>query len=128
MISTKHPRLVVPAVMAALGTVVALASWIGTGWGAGAAVELVTIVATIGYLVLGGRDTDVGALLGSRPDERQASVGLRATALAGLVLGVVALAGLVIAAAVGRTVWPFALFCLVGGVSFAVGVLIYRDR
>jgi hypothetical protein len=128
VISTKHPRLVVPAVMAILGTVIAIASWIGAGWGAGVGVELVTIVAAIGYLVLGGRDSDVGALIGSRPDERQASVGLRATALAGFVLTVVALGGLVIASAMGRTVWPFSLFCIVGAVSFVVGLLIYRDR
>ena len=40
------------------------------------AVEVVTIIGACGYYLLGARDSDVGALFGSRPDERQASIGI----------------------------------------------------
>jgi hypothetical protein len=128
VISTKHPRLIVPAVMAVGGTALAIGSWIDAGWGAALGIELVTVIATGGYFALGGRDSDVGALIASNPDERQASIGMRAAALSGTTLVVVALGGVVIATAMGRFVWPFLLFSLVGGASYVVGLIIYRDK
>jgi hypothetical protein len=128
VISTKHPRLIVPTVMAVGGTALAIGSWIGAGWGAALGIELVTVIATCGYYVLGGRDSDVGALIASNPDERQASIGMRAAALSGMTLVVVALGGVVIATAMGTFVWPFLLFSLVGGASYLVGLIIYRDK
>jgi hypothetical protein len=124
----RHPRLVVPVVTVVLGSAIALGAWIGTGWGAALAVELVTVIAAGGYYFLGGKDTDVGALFGSRPDERQASIGLRATALTGNVMVLVAIGGVVIATATGSSAWPFFLFCLVGAAAFLIGLVIYRDR
>jgi hypothetical protein len=96
--------------------------------GAALAVELVTIIGACGYYFLGGKDSDVGALFGSRPDERQASIGLRATALTGNVMVLVAISGVVIATATGSSAWPFFLFCSVGAATFLVGLVIYRDR
>jgi hypothetical protein len=98
VIFTKHPRLLVPTVMAVVGTAIAFDSWIGKGWGAAFGTELVTVIASCGYFVLGGRDSDVGALIASKPDERQAGIGMRAAALSGVALGVVALGGVVIVA------------------------------
>jgi hypothetical protein len=128
VISTKHPRLIVPAVMAVGGTALAIGSGIGAGWGAALGSEVVTVIATCGYFVLGGRDSDVGALIASKPDERQASIGMRAAALSGITLVVVALGGVVIATAMGTFVWPFLLFSVVGGTSYLVGLIIYRDK
>jgi hypothetical protein len=128
VISTKHPRLIVPAVMAVGGTALAIGSWIGAGWGAALGCELVTVIATCGYFALGGRDSDVGALIASKPDERQASIGMRAAALSGMTLVVVALGGVVIATAMGEFAWPFLLFSVVGGASYLVGLIIYRDK
>ncbi len=125
---TTHPRLLVPGVMAVGGSTIALATLVSSGWGAALAVEAFTIAATIGYYVVGGRDSDVGAMLGGRPDERQ--------------VGVVALGGFVVATAVGSgnagddprhgrrlrlAVWPFALFCCVSAASFLAGLVIYRS-
>ena len=64
----------------------------------------------------------------SKPDERQASIGMRAAALSGITLVVVALGGVVIATAMGTFVWPFLLFSVVGGASNLVGLIIYRDQ
>jgi hypothetical protein len=126
MTTTKNSRLRVPAVMAIGGSAIALATLVNSGWEAALFVELFTIAATTGYYVLGGRDSDAGALFGSRPDERQMSVGMKATALAGNVMGIVALGGFVIATAMGAAIWPFALFCAVGAASFLAGLVIYR--
>ena len=128
MIQTRNPRLIAPAVTIVLGSAIAIGAWVGRGWGAALVIELGTVVGAAGYLVLGGRDSDVGALFGHSPDERQASLGMRATALAGNVLILVAIGGTVIAIAVGTPVWPFLLFCFVGGATYLVGLVIYRDR
>jgi hypothetical protein len=127
MTRTTRPRLRVPGVMAIGGSAIALATLVNSGWQAALPVEAFTIAATIGYYVLGGRDSDFGAIFGGRSDERQASAGMKATALAGSVTGVVALGGFVIATAVGSTIWPFALFCCVTAASFLAGLVIYRS-
>jgi hypothetical protein len=128
MIFTKRPRILVPAVMAIGGTAIAVGLWIGNGWRAALGVELLTVVAACGYLVLGGRDTDFGAMIASKPDERQASIGMRAAALSGVTLCIAALGGVVIATAMGRLVWPFLLFSVVGSTAYLMGLVIYRDR
>lgn len=124
---TAHRRLRVPGIMAIGGSAIALAALVRSGWEPALVVEAFTIAMSIGYSVLGGRDSDVGAILGERADERQTHVGMRATALAGMVTAVVALGGFVVATAVGSTVWPFALFSCVTAGSFLVGLAVYRS-
>ena len=82
MIMNRHPRLRAPAVMAIGGTVIAAAVVIGQGWAAAVPVEVVTIAAAIGYYVLGGRGSDLGAIVDRRTDERQESIRIAARALA----------------------------------------------
>jgi hypothetical protein len=96
--------------------------------GAALGIELVTVIGACGYYLLGSRDSDVGALFGSRPDERQASIGMRAIALTVNVLILVAIGGVVIATATGISAWPFFLFCSVGAATFLIGLFIYGDR
>lgn len=128
MIRTRNRRLVIPAVTVALGSAMAVGAWIGSGWGAALSIEIVTVGGAVAYFVLGGRDTDVGAMLGARPDERQTSIGMRSTALTGLVLILVAVGGLVITMALRRPAWPFLLFSVVGGITYLAGLVVYRDR
>jgi hypothetical protein len=128
MIGAKHPRLIVPAVAIGLGSAIAVGAWIGSGWGSALAIEVITIAGALVYLILGGRDSDVGALFGSRPDERQTSIAMRSTALTGNVLILMAIGGVVVATAVGRPVWPYLLFCVVGAITYVVGLAIYRNR
>lgn len=125
---TSRPRLLAPTVTIALGSAIAVGAWIGNGWHAALGIELVTVVGACGYFLLGGRDSDIGALIGSKPDERQASIGMRATALTGNVMILVAIGGVVIALAVGAPVWPFLLFCFVGAATYLIGLVLYRDR
>ncbi len=128
MIQTLNSRLRVPATMAVGGSAIAAASLVGNGWKSGLLVEIVTVAATIGYYVIGGRDTDIGAVMGSRPDERQATIGMRSAALTGNVLSWVAVGGFVVVTATGGELWPFALFCGVGGLTFVTGLMVYRHR
>lgn len=103
---TAQPRLRIPIAMAVGGTTIALATIVGRGLSSAAVVEAVTIVAAMAYYSIGGRDTDGGALFGARADERQAGVGLRASALAGRATTVVALIGFVIQTARGESTGP----------------------
>lgn len=128
MIMTRHPRLRAPAVMATGGTVIAAAVVIGQGWAAAAPVEAVTIAAAIGYYLLGGRSSDLAAIIGHRTDERQESIRVRARSLAAQVAGLAALIGYVIELARGSAVWPFELFVAVLAGSFLAGLVIYRTR
>ena len=105
-----------------------MGAWIGSGWGAAVGIETVTIAGAVLYYLLGGRDSDVGALVGSRPDERQASIGMRATALTGLVLILMAIGGVIVTSALAKPTWPFLLFCVVGGATYLTGLVIYRHR
>jgi len=119
-------RLRSPAVMAVGGTVIAGASALGSGWPAGVAVEVVTVAACAAYWVVGGRDTDVGAIIGSRPDERQTSVAMRASALAASVMAGVALVGFAVAVALHAAAWPFELVADTGAAAFVAGLFLYR--
>ena len=126
MMTIEHARLRRPVVTALGGSAIAVDALINSGWTNALAVEAVTVVATIGYYFLGGRDTDFGAMIGSQTDERQASIGVRARALSGCAMGAVAVAGFVIATAAGATTWPFELLCGVGVIAFLAGSVIYR--
>jgi hypothetical protein len=117
----------IPAVMAVGGTMIALALLIDARWQAALSSEVVTGLVAIFYYVLAGRDTDLGAMVGSRLDERQASIGMQAAAFSGTVTSVAAFVGGVIALALGKAAWPFLGICVVSGVSFLAGQFRYRS-
>jgi hypothetical protein len=126
--ATRHARLVVPATALVLGSAIAVGAWIGSGWGAAVGIEAVTLAGAVLYYFLGSRDSDLGALMGSRPDERQASIGMRSTALTGFVLILMAIGGVIVTSALAKPAWPFLLFCVVGGTTYLAGLVIYRNR
>jgi hypothetical protein len=79
------------------------------------------------YYVWGG-NTDLGAVIGSRADERQASVQMRVTALQGKVMTAAAIGAFLIAVVLKATIWPFAAFVAIAGISGLVGWAIYREN
>jgi hypothetical protein len=129
-----RPRLRIPAQMVALGAVLAVIFGAVQGWGV-AVVMLVSFSAlAAGYYVWGGKDTDRGAIVGSRADERQASLQMKVTALQGKVMTAAAALTYVVVV-VGRatfwpkvTVWPFAIPVVLAGLSGGAGWVIYRER
>ena len=122
-----RPRLRVPVAVAVLGTAATTAVAISQGWAAAVYVELAWIALAVGYYAWGGKDTDVGAVLGSRADERQASVEMKVTALQGKVMTAAAVVAFLIAVAVKATIWPFAILVVIAGLSGLAGWAIYRD-
>lgn len=123
MKSIRNPRLRAPVMMLAAGAVLAVAAGIGQGWGAAIAVAVVTIAAAVFYYGAGGRDSDYGALIGDRADERQALIKTRAEALSGTAICAAAVIGAIVALALRGpdhwgSYWPFVLVVVVGTVSY----------
>ena len=82
-------------------------------------IAIVALGNAVGWYVLAGNDSDDGALLGSRGDERQKLVGQKARALAGVVAMIAAYTGLLIALAVKRSdAWQFAALFAVTGFAY----------
>ena len=70
MMRPTRGRLRAPAAMLILGTGLAVAVLVVQGWHNAILVEVVTVIAAVGYFLVGGLDNDVGAIYGSRTDER----------------------------------------------------------
>ena len=117
MISFIPPRLRKPLGYALVGAVYA-AAWAlrgGDGWWWSVTIIVCWVPLVIGVYVRGGRDTDEGALAGSRADERLRLATTRARALALEVVMITAFAGVAAAIAVkGDWWWPFAVILGVG--------------
>ncbi|HEY1641895.1 MAG TPA: hypothetical protein VGG35_14490 [Streptosporangiaceae bacterium] len=119
-----RPRLRVPALYVLTGAALAAAFvahgggiWYGsiaTGIGFGAR--------AIRAYVTGGRDSDEGALAGSRADERLALLRTRSRALAGIAAAVAAFIGLTAGIAVRAAWWwPFALILAIALMAYLFG-------
>jgi hypothetical protein len=123
-----RPRLRKPLLRGMAGLVLAGAWAIGGGpaqWLA-IVIAIVAVGYAVGWYVWAGEDSDEGALLGSRADERQKLVGQKARALAGVVAMAAAYTGLVITLAVKRAdAWPFAALLLVTGFGYLFGLSQY---
>jgi hypothetical protein len=128
MMRLNRRRLRVPALMLILGTGLASAVTVGRGWHNAVSVEVVTFVAAAGYYLVGGLDNDMGALYGSRSDERQHMVRLRAQALTAQAMALGGLIGFMVEIARRAPTWPFVVILGVAVVSFPVGMAIFRDR
>jgi hypothetical protein len=122
-----RPRLRAPVSVAVLGTVAAAALAVAQGWASAVIVEVVAIALAVGYYVWGGKDSDLGAVIGSRADERQASLEMKVTALQGKVMTAAASIAFLIAVIVNGTIWPFAIFVALAGISGFAGWAIYRE-
>jgi hypothetical protein len=122
------PRARKPLRRAVAGLVLA-GAW-AIGGGAQRWLAIVIAISVLCYAgawyVWAGQDTDEGALLGSRADERQQMVGQKSRALAGVVATAAAYIGLVITLAVKRDdAWPFAIMLLVTGFGYLFGLSSY---
>jgi hypothetical protein len=127
MMKLSRDRVQVPAAMLILGTGLAAAVLVGQGWHNAILVEVVAVIAAVGYFLLGGLNNDVGAIYGSNGgDERQQMVRLRAQALTGVVTVLAAVIGFLVQIARRAPTWPFGVVVGVAAASFVVGLAIYR--
>lgn len=127
MTSFVSPRLRKPIIRALAGTGVAAAWAIGSPhWWLAIVIEVSTLGYSVGWYRWGGQDTDEGALIGSRADERQQIVGQQAMALAAKFALIGAYVGVVVTLAVKPAeAWPFVAVLAVGGFGYLFGLSQY---
>lgn len=119
-----RPRLRVPALYLLAGTVFA-AAWLvhgGNLWWVSILTEVSFGARAVRTYVTAGRDSDEGALAGSRADERLRLLRTRSRALAGIAATVTAFLGLTAAVAAQATWWwPFAVILAVTLLAYLFG-------
>jgi glucan phosphoethanolaminetransferase (alkaline phosphatase superfamily) len=125
MTARKHRRLWTPAIAVVAGTVIAVAVGIHQSWLSALVSELVVLGWAVSLYVIGGRDSDVGAVVGTQGDERQELVKLRAARLCLAVVVVAVVAGCLIAAATKHAIWPFQAGAVLIGVAYFYGLWFY---
>jgi hypothetical protein len=129
MLSFIRPRWRKPAWVVLAGTVFA-AAWVirgGRYWWLWVILVAAAVAARAFALYLwSGEDDDLGALAGSRADERQKLLSLRARALAFNVTALIAFAGLTAGIAVRATWWwPFAVILAANACGYLFGLSAY---
>jgi len=126
MMTFIRPRWRKPA-----GTVLAgagfAAAWIIRGgphwWLFATLVAVAALARAFGFYVWAGQDDDLGALAGSRADERQAELSKRSWALTGRVGMIAAFLGLTVAVALkAGWWWPFRVMLAVTAIAYGLGL------
>jgi hypothetical protein len=126
--ATRH-RSRTATILALGGGALALATWVGGEHGLAVGLLVFYALAALAAYLWSGRDTDVAAIMRAEGDERQRRLDHDATALAGLAMGITALVGAIISAAVNHgDIGPFGLICAVGGTTYAVSLAVLRSR
>jgi hypothetical protein len=124
-----RPRWRKPAWTVLIGAVFAAAWAIRGGphwWLWVSLVAVATAGRAFAFWAWAGEDDDVGALAGSRPDERQRQLSLRSRALACNFTALAAFAGLTAGVALGAIWWwPFAVILGVLGFGYLFGLSSY---
>jgi hypothetical protein len=128
MMKSIPPRLRASVIMLVGGAVITGVSVAAYGWSASLGVAIIAVVASAGYYVVAGRDSDFSAMLREQADERQAYRRLRIQALVGRITTLAAGTAFLAAVAAKITLWPFYIFITVPGVTFLAGWLVYRDH
>ncbi|HEY6277642.1 MAG TPA: hypothetical protein VIX86_15060 [Streptosporangiaceae bacterium] len=128
MMTFISPRLRKPLGIALAGALFA-AAWLVRGgplWWISIMTVIVTAVRVIFLYRMGGKDTDEGALAGSRADERQRLLSQRSRALACNFVVIAAFIGLTAAIAVTAAWWwPFLVILVVAGFGYLLGLSNY---
>jgi hypothetical protein len=121
-------RLRKPAGIALAGALFA-AAWLIRGgplWWVSILAVIAAAARAVSWYRMGGKDTDEGALAGSRADERQQLLSLRSRALACNLAVIAAFIGLTAAIAAKATWWwPFLVILAVAGFGYLLGLSNY---
>ena len=116
-------------VLIGFGALMSIAAWIGGQRGLAVALAVFYVLCTIGSELWAARGRgDVAAILRTSGDERQRSLDLRATAIAGIVTIVFCLGGALADLARGGSGNPWVLICGVAGASYAIALEVLRRR
>jgi hypothetical protein len=120
------PRLRAPLSILAGGAAIA-AVVPAHGWRPLLGLGLFTVLCAAGWYLAGGRDSDFGALIRDKADERQAYRRLKTQALVGIVMSAAVGVAYLAALAEKATLWPLGILIFVPGVTFIVGWVVYRE-
>jgi hypothetical protein len=123
--AVKNSRAYAPLWTIAIGSILAGAVAIGHTWGDALITEVVTLVVSLLYFFVTGRDSDVGAIYGQRSDERQRDVRARASRLGFVAAILAAYACAAVSVATNQSYWQADVIASVGGVSFLLGIARY---
>jgi len=122
-------RAATAVVFLGAGGALALATWIGGQRGLALGLVGFYLACAVVAYAWAGRDSDVGAALRAGGDERQRHLDRDATAIAGLVMIVLAIVGGITSAALnGGDLGVYGLFAAVGGATYAVAFAVLSRR
>ena len=121
-------RLHAPAILAVVSVAALAVGGATHGWSGVAYVLPIPIVVVVAFFVLGGRDTDTGALIRRDLDERQAHERLKVQALVGRIMSIAVAIAYTIAWATGTTLWPWGAMLGLMAAAFIAGRLFYAEH
>lgn len=122
-------RLWTPAVAGIGGSAISLAVGLGQhNWAATVIGEAVTAIAVVFIYLTAKKDSDLGAVLGLRADERQELIRLKASRVSAVVGVAGSVIACVIAAAINAAYWPFEALYIASGAAYLVSIRVYGAR
>jgi hypothetical protein len=98
------------------------------GWDSVPDVIPIPILIVVGLFLLGGRDSDAGAVVRRQVDERQAYQRLQVQALVGRALSIAVAIGYLVAVATRTTLWPWGSLLGVLTLTFVTGWWLYGEH
>ncbi len=127
LVHQRHRRFYVPVALLVGGFALSICLFLGGVVGAAQGIALTSVVGALVIYALSGRSGDVGAVLGSDRDERQAQLDIRARAITAVVL--FAVCGLLAAHEFlqGGRGQPYFDLCILAGVTY-LGALVWLKR
>jgi hypothetical protein len=116
------------AVLVVGGGAIAAATWVGGDHGLAIGLVVFYVVAASAAFLWAGGKGDVAAIMRVGGDERQRGLDRDATAITGMVMSLAAIVGAIIQTARTSDPGPYGVMCVVGGVSYVVGLIVLRRR
>ncbi len=126
MTNSKYGRLSVPFMAAVGGTAISLSVGLGQHhWEAIAIGETVTVLVVAFLFAASAQDSDIGAVLAHRSDERQELVRLQASRVSAFVAVTGSVVACVTAAARDATYWPYEAIYIAAGLAYIISIRFY---
>ncbi|MCU4183006.1 hypothetical protein K6U06_01425 [Acidiferrimicrobium sp. IK] len=126
MTNSKFGRLWVPLMAAIGGSAISLSVGLGQHhWEAIVIGETVTVLVVALMFAATAQDSDIGAVLAHRADERQELVRLQASRVSAFVAVTGSVMACVIAAARNATYWPYEAIYIAAGLAYLISIRFY---
>jgi len=110
------------------GGALAAATWVGGDHGLAVGLVVFYVVAAGTAYLWSRRDTDVAAIMRWEGDERQFGIDREANVISAHAMGIAAIIGAIVNTAVNGDPGGYGVICFVGGVTYAVALVVLRRR